>query len=122
MVSMSTRPTAELTLALAVRLLGMTARMTSLRCMSWVNEYHRYALESCLVGDEVLQLIECPTQSLRSLRLPNRGARVDMRQVFHRDRPLAVFGFLNKMLGDTVIFIRAEAMFLARHSLQLPLR
>ena len=118
MVRMSTRLTAELALVLAVSLLGMTALVALLRSVAWVNQDDRYSSQCRLVGNETAELVECPTQSLCSLLMPNRGASVNSAQIFQSDSTLAVFSLCNEVLTDTVILVRPETSLPTRYLLQ----
>ena len=110
---MSTLLAYKLGLTLAISLLAMTTYITSSACIAWVNQDNWHSFESCLVCNETTQLVERPTQSFCSLRLPYRCPFVDMRQVFQRYRPIGVFGFLNKMFTNTMIGVSTKASLMS---------
>lgn len=118
---MTTLTTAKHLLTLAVCLFGMTAHPTHTAGVSWVNDHDRHSRKFCFVGDEHSQLIERPTMSLGSLCLSNRSSTPDAREVFKGYRRVCVFGSLNELLGNAVVYIRTEASFTTTDLPQLSL-
>jgi hypothetical protein len=113
MSSMSTHDTTELSLAFAVTTFGMPTPAASLARVGRIDKPDRHARALRLVADELSQLAESPIALSCSFRFPNRRPRADVRQVFQRNRPLRVFGFLNKLLCNAMVGVSLKAALFA---------
>ncbi len=89
----------------AVPAFRMPTDATSLTGVRWIDDHNRHACQPRLVADELPQLRKGPIAASRSFRFPYRRPRADVRQIFERNRPLRVFGFLNKTLADAMVRI-----------------
>ena len=116
---MTTRPTYKLRLALAIALFAMPTRVARPRCVSWVNRDDRHTGQDRLVAQECAKLEETPTVAPCPLRLSNRYSVADTAQVFESDGASGVFGFLDKVFADTVIYIGPESFLLSSEAFQM---
>jgi len=113
MIHMTTRLATKLCLTVAVSFLSMTTLVAPLRSVTWINQDNRNTSKFRLVSNETAELVERPTQSFRSLLLPNRCSGVDTAQVFQSDSTTSAFGFRNEILAHTMISVSPEPTFLA---------
>lgn len=114
MSSMPTHDTTKLSLAFAVTAFRMPTGVASLAGVSRIHQDNPHTSKPCLVADKLSQLAESPIAVSRPSRFPYRRPRANVRQVFKRNRPLRVFGFLNKLLCNAMVRILLKAPLLAR--------
>jgi len=113
MRTMSTRPTRECRLALAVGLLAVAAFGTGSAGVSRIDVGDRDTSQPSLVIHERPKLPERPTaEPMSRVSAPCRDPIADMRQFFQRDPATAAFGGLHKRFGQTVVYVPSEPGFL----------
>src|SRR5690242_5565960 len=106
---MTTHDTTKLGLAFAIAAFGMPTPTTALAGVLRVYQIDPDTRQPRLVADELPQLAKRPIAVSRPSRFPNRRPRANVRQIFQRNRPLRVFGFLNQPLADNVVRVFLKA-------------
>lgn len=119
---MTTSNTTERRLIGPVALVNRAAHVTRLTCVAWVNQHHPNPAHRSFVADVLAKLMERPIAVFSACGFPNPllCALANMGQILNRQRAASAFGFLHKLLGNPMIFIRLKAALLAAESFQAP--
>lgn len=114
--------TEELGLTATIGLLDMSTPEAPLRRVAWIDMFHFYAVQLCLVADKVSQLSKCPVAMLGAFFFAmNPCPLTNVGEVFQPDRALRVFGLQNQSLRNTVIHVALEAALFSRQAFQVAL-
>jgi hypothetical protein len=118
MIGVSTHQTPECRLIGPVALVDVAAFGALPAGVSGINRYQRDTRQQCLVPQKYAQLRKGPTMQNYTLRLPSPNPIADTNKVFNLDAAPGAFGFLNNLLGNTMVRVGGKASFPARQFLQ----
>jgi hypothetical protein len=118
MIGVSARQTSECRLVGPVSLIDVAAFGALATGVLGINNYQRDTRQYCLVPQKYAQLRKGPTMQNCSLRLPSPNPIADTNKVFNLNAALGAFGFLNNLLGNTMVRVGGKSGFLTCQFLQ----
>lgn len=119
MALIATIPAKKFGLASTVSLFRVAALRTGNASSSWVNDSHRNANQLGLIFDKLTELTEGPAGVLIALLSPNRDPLAYACKIFNGNAARSVFGNLDNLLRNAVVFMLAETRFFPREPAKL---
>ena len=116
--SEATGPTVEPILGLTIGLFGVPADRALPATVARINRDQQHSGKRRLVGQEKAQLRESPRMQNSTLRKPGLNSVSDVCQFFNYQSAACAFSFRNDLLGNYVVGMAGEALFLAGQFLQ----
>ena len=86
--------------------------------MTWINETDHAPCKGDFVLDKYAELSKGPTMLDATLCLTNRDAMTDTLEMFEDKSAIAVFGFRDQLLAQTMVDVPSEPLFFAAAPLQ----
>ena len=99
-------------LTLPIGPLDMSALVTPLARVPWVNKQYRYASSGSLVDNVLSQLGKAPVRLSRSLVAPGLNPLSNARQVFQGNPSRGALRSLNDLFGNRVVRVRLKSCVL----------
>jgi len=117
----SARYTVEQVPRLAVGLSDVAARRTGSACVARIDLFEGDAGKPALIGDLLLEVVECPGMQDAPLAFASRDAGADALQILKSNSSSGAFSRGANLFGNLVVDVAGEAMFPPAQPAQYPL-
>ena len=107
----SARYTVEQVPRLAVGLSDVAARRTGSACVARIDLFEGDAGKPALIGDLLLEVVECPGMQDAPLAFASRDAGADALQILKSNSSSGAFSRGANLFGNLVVDVAGEAMF-----------